>query len=239
MTDGRIIYLLFARRPEAGKVKRRLAEEIGAKEAAELYSAFLGDILAAVRQTGRPFAIGCTPAAAVDYFRSLAPDAAEVFAQEGGDLGERMSAALEKFFRLGWGPIVLVGSDIPLLSPEILCRAGDELMKVPAVLGPARDGGYYLIGLDRVRKELFAGPGWGGGTVLEETRRILEQGGVDYRLLPPLTDIDTAADLERLKEDLGTGGGFPRFTRRALLTLPEETRAAEPGSGRRAEAGRK
>ncbi|MDP8234984.1 MAG: TIGR04282 family arsenosugar biosynthesis glycosyltransferase [Candidatus Erginobacter occultus] len=198
MTDGRIIYLLFARRPEAGEVKRRLAAEIGAKEAAELYSAFLGDILGAVRQSGRPFAIGCTPAAAVDYFRTLAPEAAEVFAQEGGDLGERMAAASDRFFRAGYGRVVIIGSDIPLLSPEILREAGEALKEAPVVFGPCRDGGYYLVGMNGPRPEIFAGIDWGTGKVLGQTIAKLRRGGAGCRLLGELEDIDRGEDLERL-----------------------------------------
>lgn len=223
MTDGRIIYLLFTRRPEAGKVKRRLAAEIGAEAAAELYSAFLDDILDAVRQTGSPFAIGCTPYSAVEYFRSLAPEAEEVFHQEGGDLGERMAAAFERFFRAGWGRVVILGSDIPLLSPAILREAGEALKEAPIVLGPCRDGGYYLIGLTEPVPKLFSGIDWGTGKVLDQTLAKLRRVGSGSRLLGELEDIDRAEDLERLAagfvQRLSEGGYLPDRTRWAMGRL--------------------
>jgi len=214
-----LIYVLFARRPATGEVKQRLAAAVGAEEAAEFYAAFLGDILDALGRTGFPFAVGCAPAAATGYFRELAPTAAEVFAQEGGDLGERMAAAFDRFFRSGFGRVVILGSDIPLLSPELLREAGEALKEVPVVLGPCRDGGYYLVGLNRELPELFSGIDWGTGRVLEQTLAKLRRGGAGFRLLGELEDIDRAEELERLAAELSRrrpGQYRPPCTTRAL-----------------------
>lgn len=200
-------------------MKRRLAAAVGAAAAAELYAAFLGDAIAALRRTGSPFAVGCTPDSAVGYFRELAPSAAEVFAQEGGDLGERMAAAAAKFFQDGFGRVVILGSDIPLLSPELLREAGGALEEVPVVLGPCADGGYYLIGLNGPRPEIFSGIDWGTALVLEQTLAQLRRAGVDLHLLEELADIDRLEDLEQLAarlDRLRPGQYRPLQTARAL-----------------------
>ena len=216
-TKGNLIYILFAKKPEAGKVKTRLAEGIGAASAVRLYQAFLKDIISTLNGLDRPFAVAYTPVGAGEYFEGVAGGAMELFPQQGRDLGERMKNAFSRQFALGYDRVILIGSDIPLLSPDILREAREALADHPVVMGPCRDGGYYLIGLRRPVEGIFSGISWGGDRVLRDTVSILRRQRCNYRLLPELFDIDRLDDLKRLNEEIlsrtGTGRFIPAHTR--------------------------
>lgn len=213
----KIIYILFAKKPEAGKVKTRLAEGIGPDATDRLYKAFLEDILSSLNELHRPFAVAYTPAWAGEYFEEAAGGADELFPQQGDDLGERMNNAFSRQFALGYDRVILIGSDIPLLSPEILEEAREALAEHPAVLGPARDGGYYLIGLRKPVPGLFTGISWGSDRVLRDTISILLRQRCNYRLLPELSDIDRAHDLKQLTAEI-------KSRARRVYFIPEHTR---------------
>lgn len=192
------LYILFAREPVAGKVKSRLAHRIGAETAARLYEALLKDAISCMRETKEPFALAYTPESNAGYFSAIAPEAMELLPQKGADLGARMKAVFTSFFEKGYEKVIIVGSDIPLITAGLLIRAGEALEKYQAVLGPCRDGGYYLIGLNRLLPELFSGIEWGSESVLKETLRIADSRGWSMHLLPPLFDVDLVEDLRRL-----------------------------------------
>ena len=214
------IYILFAKKPEPGKVKTRLAERIGADSAARIYRAFLRDILSSLNSLSSHFAVAYTPAAAGEYFAGIAPAAAELFPQEGRDLGERMENAFFQQFASGYDRVILIGSDIPFLSPDILEEARAALSDHPVVLGPSRDGGYYLIGLRKPVDGLFSDIAWGSDTVFRDTVSILRRQRCNYRILPELYDIDRDQDLKRLiagiKSREYTGQFIPAYTRQEL-----------------------
>lgn len=220
---GSDIYILFAREPVPGRVKTRLAADIGPKAAARLYEAFLTDTLACLANLRCPFAVAYTPEEAGGYFKRVASGAADIFPQHGRGLGERMENSFRKFFEQGYKRIILIGSDIPLLSPEILEDARTALKEYPVVLGPARDGGYYLIGLREPVPGLFTGLPWGSDRVLGDTVSILRHHRRGYHLLPELRDIDQDRDLEGLYAELasrdGRGEYIPERTRRELDRL--------------------
>jgi uncharacterized protein len=115
--------------------------------------------------------------------------------QSDGDLGQRMANAFEVSFREEVGATVLIGADCPALTPERLTTAFDQLHAHPVVLGPATDGGYYLIGLRRPLPELFQGVAWGTHSVLAESLHILEGAGIAPHLLDVLDDLDRPEDL--------------------------------------------
>lgn len=221
--EEKTIYILFAKEPEVGKVKIRLAEEIGPVASARLYKAFLEDILSSLNILRQPFAVAYTPSGAGEYFAAAAGPAAELFSQRGLDLGERMNNAFVRQFAQGYDKVILIGSDIPLLSPEILGEARGALTSHPVVLGPCRDGGYYLIGLRNPMPELFTGIAWGTAQVLRDTVSILRRRRCNYRILPELGDIDFAHDLQQLTAELKsrarTGYFIPKRTRRELSPL--------------------
>jgi len=115
--------------------------------------------------------------------------------QGNGDLGQRMHRAFEASFVAGSKATVILGTDCPGVTPDILDQAFTSLSHQDLVLGPATDGGYYLIGLRRPIAELFTGIDWGTETVLRQTLAATEKAGVEIAWLPPLSDIDTPEDL--------------------------------------------
>lgn len=230
--EERSIYILFAKKPVAGKVKTRLAEGIGAAFAVRIYQAFLEDILSSLNGLHRPFAVAYTPAEAGPYFEECATGATEFFPQRGRDLGGRMNNAFLRQFARGYDRVILIGSDIPLLSPEILEEAREALAEHPVVLGPCRDGGYYLIGIRSPVPGVFSGISWGSDRVFRDTVSILRRERCNYRILPELSDIDRAHDLEQLISELKscdlTADFIPEHTRRELNSAAFlNSRAAE------------
>jgi rSAM/selenodomain-associated transferase 1 len=123
-----------------------------------------------------------------------------------GDLGRRMHAAFAHLLQtLNCDAAILVGSDIPLLTADHFDDARGTLAATGGVvLGPADDGGYYLIGMRRVHGELFKGVAWGTSSVLTDTLRIADRAGIEARLIRPAYDVDTIEDLQRLEDDLRT-----------------------------------
>ena len=195
------LFILFARRPDPGAVKTRLARKIGDREAAAIYRAMLIDSIETLKAAGRPFAVAFTPPDAAPYFKELAAGRKN-FPQEGNDLGEKMSRAFLSRFREGYKRVIVIGSDIVGLTPDILHRADAALKTHRAVIGPCRDGGYYLIGLNEFFPKLFTGIKWGSRTVLRDTLRRLRQKTVDFHLLPELIDFDRIEDLQAIIKQL-------------------------------------
>jgi hypothetical protein len=115
--------------------------------------------------------------------------------QQGGDLGERMSGAFEESFRNGSTATVIIGSDCPGLTPDVITEAFAHLTETSAVLGPAQDGGYYLVGLSRPMPELFCSIPWGTDRVLADSLAVLQRRDCKAALLKPLADIDRPEDL--------------------------------------------
>ena len=122
-------------------------------------------------------------------------DAFEYRPQGAGDLGKRMNRALAEALDQGFRRVVLVGSDLPDLTPEILLESLAALGRCDLALGPAKDGGYYLIGLSRPAPELFSGVDWGGASVLARTLDKARTAGLSYGLLGELCDVDRPEDL--------------------------------------------
>lgn len=188
--------LLFLKRPRPGEAKTRLIPQLGALGAADLYRALAEEEVR--RTTPRP--------GEYDRLFFFAPADAGMemqswFAgqrwlpQQGADLGERMAAAFEQAFRGGAHRAALIGSDAPWVSRERVLEALAALDEHDLVLGPARDGGYYLIALDRARSALFSGIRWSSASVLAASVERAGALGLGVRLLEPLPDIDTLADL--------------------------------------------
>ena len=219
--------LLFARPPEPGRVKTRLAGRLSEAGAAFLYRAFLSD---ASRVYCSPMLWRC-----VLYAESAPADPpwATLFAapwvhelQVEGDLGERLLAAFAREFDGGAPAAVAVGSDHPSLSRERLREVFEVLASgFDAAVIPAEDGGYCAIGLTRraPAQALFRDIAWSTPTVLRETVARLEGAGVRHRLLDPAYDVDRPEDLERLARDLSSrdplAEDFPQATARMLATL--------------------
>jgi len=192
------LLIIFAKEPRPGQVKTRLSPPLSSEGVAQLYHSFLLDIL---EEMGRVpdvrITLAFSPAEAQGFFRSLAPPGTDLFPQAGIDLGERMARAFAHGFKTGFGPILLRGSDTPDLPAALVSEAREVLAsgKAPVVLGPATDGGYYLIGLNDPQPALFQGPAWSSSTVLSSTLKTARQRGLRVHLLPSWSDIDTYDDL--------------------------------------------
>ncbi len=189
--------LIFAKNAEAGKVKTRLAATMGDETALAIYNQLL---LHTASQT---------QALRVDkfLFYSNYIDDGDVWnrncyhkeVQQGNDLGERMKNAFTFLFPKGYDKAVIIGTDCPGLSEEIISNAFDHLNSHDVVIGPAEDGGYYLLGMTQPYTTLFENIRWSTDTVLEKTIGKCESLHLSYQLLPLLNDIDEEKDLESFK----------------------------------------
>ena len=189
---------MFLKAPRPGQVKTRLAAEIGAGEAARVYRALAERVLAQTAlQAGDAYRrlIFFSPADARDEIAAWLPGEVLV-AQDGADLGQRIDAAFAHAFEGGATRVVLIGTDVPRLAREHVRQALAALESSPLVLGPATDGGYYLIALRARQPELFQGIAWSTDTVRAATLERAAALGLNVHLLEPLRDVDTAADLD-------------------------------------------
>jgi uncharacterized protein len=194
---------LIARAPSSiGKT--RLAPHLSPDRLRALRAALLADTIRAVEGLPGVF-IFFTPDEAEPEIASLAGSAMPRMSQCAGDLGARMLGALRYLLEdHKFDAALLVGSDIPLLTANHLREAADTLQAGGGlVLGPADDGGYYLIGMTQPHAALFHGIAWGSESVLTDTLRTAERIGVEARLVRSAYDVDTIDDLLRLERDLG------------------------------------
>ena len=204
--------LLFTKPAREGRVKTRLIGDLTAAEAAALHAAFLDDLVDRLREGDFELQL----AWALDAEDELPAGGVR---QQGDDLGERLYRALSEGSRDG-SRVMALGSDHPTLPLTLIHEAFERLEKgAEVVLGPAEDGGYYLIALQphAVDPGLFRGIPWSTGRVLSETLERCGQLAVE--LLPPASDVDTPEDLRRLAERMSSDDlGCPR-TRDLLRTL--------------------
>jgi rSAM/selenodomain-associated transferase 1 len=183
---------VFVKHPTPGAVKTRLAAAIGPEAAARLYRALAEHVLDATTPSPGEYErlVFFDPREALSEMRNWLPGV-RLLAQAEGDLGARMSDAFARAFARGAGRVVLVGTDAPGVSRETVREAFDALDTADLVLGPAEDGGYYLVALRTPRPELFAGMAWSTPSVREETLARAGAAGLSVRGLAPLHDIDT------------------------------------------------
>ena len=190
---------VFAKAPIAGEVKTRLIPALGEDGAAALHRALVMHAIETAVGAGiGPVELWCAPDAGHPFFAACSRCCGVTLAAQGeGDLGARMQLAFEKMLGEG-GRALLVGSDVPAMTPEYL-RAADAALAQghDAVLGPAEDGGYVLIGLSRVDAGLFENIRWSAPDVLAVTRSRIARLGWRYLELPALWDVDRPEDLRR------------------------------------------
>jgi uncharacterized protein len=187
--------LIFVKNPELGKVKTRLAAQIGPVRALEVYQHLLQRTQAAVNSTKADIRV---------YYNEFIPEidlwdlsVHTKHIQEGSTLGERLIHAINESFQTGYEKIAVIGSDCPHLNSTHIEKAFKELDDVDVVLGPARDGGYYLIGMNHMHEHLFLNKSWSTESLFDQTLDDLIQHGLSWYELPILSDIDTLEDLER------------------------------------------
>lgn len=196
------LFGVFAKYWEPGKVKTRLASEIGAVEAATIYRSFIEVLLTRLGTAIDRRLVAFSPPESIAAFQLIVPERWEVVPQIGENLGERMANFFVDRFREGASKVVLVGSDSPNLPPEFVDQAFDELDRQPIVIGPTDDGGYYLIGMNRPVTQVFDCIQWSTPQVLTQTLQRLDQLGCGFGLLTPWFDVDTRDDLRRLVEEI-------------------------------------
>jgi len=198
--DG-VPVLVFTRTPVPGKVKTRLVPVLGARGAARVHRAMLRRTLVTAAEAGcGSVELWCSPSVEHRYLAHIARTFGVALAlQSGADLGVRMHRALCSACAHGAGAL-LVGSDCPSLEVGDLQEAADALEQgADAVLGPAHDGGYYLIGVRRSDVRLFSGIRWGASGVLDATRERLRTLGWGWRELAVRHDVDRPEDLANLE----------------------------------------
>lgn len=192
------VLVVFARHPEPGRVKTRLARATGDVAAAEIYAAFVRDLRDRFAQAS--FAVRWAVAPPDEGFAArFALEPAHVFLQHGDDLGARMSEAFASMRVRGHARCAIVGSDMPQLALATVDEAFARLDDADLVLGPALDGGYYLIAA-RAPLPVFDDIAWGGPDVLAATRARADALGLRTHLLAEDFDVDDARDLARLEE---------------------------------------
>ncbi len=186
--------VIFVRNPISGKVKTRLAKDIGDERALEIYLQLLQHTLEITR--GLSFRKFIYYADEVSDYDLWSVPGYTKRKQNGNDLGERMLNSFKELFDQGFTRIVIIGSDCLQLKTETLEEAVALLESNAAVIGPARDGGYYLLGLTKFYPDLFIDKPWSTDRVFAKTIADFNQQGISYALLEELSDIDDSTDLE-------------------------------------------
>ena len=194
MTDGLLI--IFVKNPIAGQVKTRLAATVGEARALEIYRKLLDHTTKITIEL---------PIDKVVYYSNFIDDNDhwdqinyQKQLQTQGGLGQKMSAAFEWGFQSGYKEICIIGSDCYELAPEIIMSGFQSLSTHDAVLGPTRDGGYYLLGMKKMREELFQNKNWGTDSVAADTLNDLKRLSLEYQTLELLNDVDVEEDLGSL-----------------------------------------
>ncbi|MDT8323198.1 MAG: TIGR04282 family arsenosugar biosynthesis glycosyltransferase [Bacteroidota bacterium] len=191
--------ILYAKDPFPGRVKTRLAAATGDVKAAKIYALLLEHALAQLDALS-PYVrtiIDVTEQRDAVPLRRRIGDLHMLRVQEGRDIGERMRHSFDRSFADGAAMVVLAGSDVPGITTSTFTTGFDLLQHHDIVLGPARDGGYYLIGMRNSHPELFDGIPWGTSSVFEATRTLARNSGLSVGTLLVLDDIDTLAALQR------------------------------------------
>ena len=194
--------IVVAKRPAPGKTKTRLCPPFSPELASALYECFLFDTLDQMRQVSDAVHV-IAYLDECDYFQRLAPDF-ELIPQEGDDLGERLDHALTSYLSRGYERVIIMDSDSPTLPPEYLSQAFNVLSEgADVVLGPCDDGGYYLIGVKRPTPRLLREVHMSTPTVAAETIALAKEEGLNLVRLPVWYDVDDAASLSRLRQEIG------------------------------------
>lgn len=191
------VLMVFVKNRTAGKVKTRLAADIGDKAALEVYNKLLNYTQKVVAQSAMSIQV---------WFSELIPEhsnwvdiPAQLKLQAGKDLGDRMSNAFRLNFEEGAEKVLIIGSDCAELTSDHLKKASKLLNQYDLVIGPAKDGGYYLIAMKEYRPELFLGINWSTASVLKETLRIAEEAGLTVTQMDELNDVDELEDWNEVR----------------------------------------
>ena len=193
MTKKNRLLLIFIKNPIPGKVKTRLGKSIGHDAAVEVYKKLLK------RTREAAIAANCDCHLYYgDYINQQddwSPKYFEKFLQHSGDLGARMNQAFAQSFERGYSKVLIIGSDCPEMSEAVIHKGFDTLDEADTVLGPATDGGYYLLGM-RSYYNLFEDIAWSTEHVFESTVKKIEANGRSFGKMTEMSDLDTIEDLQ-------------------------------------------
>lgn len=194
MSDRTLV--VFLKEPRPGEVKTRLAADLGGEDAAAVYRTIVEVLLDATTPEAGEYErlVFYDPPDAGERLRAWLPSG-RLRRQATGDVGARLAEAFERCFARGAGRVVVVGSDAPALGRAEVIAAFEALATHDVALGPAEDGGYYLVGLRSPRPALFAGVAWSTPSVLAETLARASAARLSVARLAPLRDVDTIDDL--------------------------------------------
>lgn len=201
MPENKLI--IFVKNEEVGKVKTRLAESIGDRKALQVYQCLLKH----THSVTLPLKVN------KEVWYSKEIEQKDIWShghyskkvQKGSDLGQKMAYAFKTSFQNDTSKVVIIGSDCAEITPEILEKAYDELSRSDVVIGPARDGGYYLLGMNKFNPQLFEGVEWSTDQVLQTTLETIKQLGLSYSKLHTLNDVDTFEDWLQVKDEMMNG----------------------------------
>lgn len=191
-------YVLFTREPVPGSTKTRLMPYYTAEQCAELHRCFLLDIAAEMKNRDFDIVVAHTGGEPV-FLREIFGRRTKFIEQRGDGLGQKMENAISDVLQMGYGKVVLTGSDIPGLEADTIDTAFAMLGSSDVVIGPTEDGGYYLIGMSRMHHEAFSAKVYGVSTVLEETVGSIREKGLKVELVDEYSDIDTKEDLVQFR----------------------------------------
>ncbi len=204
---GRCALAVMTKVPRPGFVKTRLVPPLTPEEAAQINICFLRDTAAAIGDAKGSGGCGIgvyTPLGFESAYEGVLPNEFALLAQRGDGFGERLRNAIEDLLKIGFKAACLIDSDSPTVPADAYRRAVSLLLNNEAdvVLGPVEDGGYYLIGMKRLHEQLFQEIDWSTERVLAQTIERTRQVRLKTELLPVFYDIDDAAALERIRNDL-------------------------------------
>lgn len=193
--------------PRAGFVKTRLVPPLTHEQAAELNICFLRDTGAAINGAceGNARGIGAyTPVGAEESYQNILPETFHLLPQRGNDFGERLQNAMADLFQIGFAAVCLIDSDSPTVPASVYGRAVELLSenKDRVIIGPSSDGGYYLIGMTKLRERLFQQIDWSTERVLEQTKERADELSLRTDMLPVFCDVDDHVGLQRLRNEL-------------------------------------
>jgi len=192
--------LFFVKYPEPGQIKSRLAASLAAITIVELYRNFVLDLLAMLESLAIPCYICYFPENKERQCKEWLGENYFYLSQQGNDLGEKMKHCFTHAFSQGFDRVITIGSDSPDLPSNFITEAFSSITTMDSVIGPAFDGGYYLIGFKKKTflPQVFGGITWSSASVFQESLKILQEAGHKTFLLPRWHDIDTLSDLKNL-----------------------------------------
>lgn len=190
--------ILFVKYPEKGRVKTRLSAVLGDKTTQNLYKCFVSDLIGTLEKKRYTFKIAFYPPGSNKKIISWLGQEHSYITQLGRDLGERMENAFKDTFVEGFNEVLVIGSDIPDITPLLINKAFEAFKNHDAVIGPCVDGGYYLIGFTKKTflPDIFKGIQWSTERVFKNTIGVFSKKNYKVYVLPKLRDIDRIEDLK-------------------------------------------